>query len=135
MAADPPLPRPEPGTVSLLLTDAHVRLVLAGELDLLIKAELLKAVQEAARYDRPVEVDARHVTFMDSSAIATLSRLVQLTGHRPIFISPPEVVRFLLQVTRIGDLVDIVDHDSELATETPGAGISVEAASPGRASA
>jgi anti-sigma B factor antagonist len=104
-------PQPEPGSVALIVSDTRVRLVLAGELDLLTKADLLEAVREAARHDRLVEVDARHVTFMDSAAIAALSRLIQLTDHRPVFIDPPELVRFLLHVTRIGELVDVVDHD------------------------
>ncbi|MCK6210110.1 STAS domain-containing protein [Georgenia sp. EYE_87] len=129
MADYSPLPEHELGTVALILTKTHVRLALAGELDLATKAELLEAVREAARHDRPVEVDARHVTFMDSSAIAALSRLVQLTDHRPIFISPPDVVRFLLDVTRIGELVDIVDHDGASLATTAGEPTSVSTAS------
>lgn len=130
-------PQPEPGTVALLVSPTRVRLVLAGEFDLLTKSDLLRAVQEAARHDRPVEVDARHVTFMDSSAIAALSRLIQLTDHRPVLIDPPEVVRFLLEVTRSGELVDVVDHDGDLTAATtdepvlPASIISVNAPSTG----
>ncbi|WP_448072435.1 STAS domain-containing protein [Georgenia yuyongxinii] len=118
MAAHSPLPQPEPGSVALIVTKTRVRLVLAGELDLATKAELLRAVREAVRYDQPVEVDTRHVTFMDSSAIAALSRLIQQTDERPVFISPPDVVRFLLDVTQIGELVDVVEHDGELPAAT-----------------
>jgi len=89
----------------------RVRLILSGELDMLMKVELLDAVHEAVLHDVPVEVDVRDVTFMDSSVLAALSRLIQATRHRPTFISPPPVVRFLLDVTRIGDLVDIVGPD------------------------
>ncbi|GAA4426143.1 hypothetical protein GCM10023169_24630 [Georgenia halophila] len=118
MSTYPTLPQPGPGNVALVVSATHVRLVLGGELDLLTKPELHDAVQEAVQHDRPVEVDARHVTFMDSSVIATLSRLVQATHHRPTFISPPQVVRFLLDVTRIGELVDIVDHDGDVHSTT-----------------
>ena len=114
MAAHSPLPQPERGTVALIVSENRARLVLAGDLDLATKAELLEAVREAVRYDRQAEVDVRHVTLMDSSAIAALSRLVQQSGHRPIVISPPDVVRFLLNVTLIGELVDIVDRDEDL---------------------
>ncbi|MFD1507518.1 STAS domain-containing protein [Georgenia yuyongxinii] len=118
MAAHSPLPEPEPGTVALFALEDRVRLVLSGELDLATKADLLRAVREAVRYDQPVEVDTRHVTFMDSSAITTLSRLTQHTDQRPIFISPSDVVRFLLDVTMIGELVDVVDHDGALPAAT-----------------
>ena len=118
MADHSPLPQPEPGSVAVVLAEARVRLVLAGELDLAFKAELLEAVREAVRHDRPVEVDTRHVTFMDSSALAALSGLIHRTGHRPIFISPPDMVRFLLQVTRIGELVDVIDDDAVLTSRT-----------------
>lgn len=109
------------------MSATRVRLVLAGELDLLRKAELLDAVREAALSDLPVEVDARRVTFMDSSVIATLSRLIRATDHRPTFISPPQMVRFLLEVTQIGELVDIVDADDDLlepAGDRPSSGSS-----------
>ncbi|WP_127126337.1 STAS domain-containing protein [Georgenia sp. SYP-B2076] len=120
MAASSAPPQPEPGTVALLVLKDRVRLVLAGEHDLATKAELHEAVREAVRYGRPVEVDTRHVTFMDSSAIATLSRLIQHTNDRPIFISPPDVVRFLLDVTQIAELVELIDHDGDLPATTTG---------------
>jgi anti-anti-sigma factor len=129
MAVDSQLPAPEPGSVALIVSADRVRLVLAGELDLSTKAELVEAVQEAARYDQPVEVDTRDVTFMDSSALAALARLIQLTDHRPVFIDPPEPVSFLLHVTRIGELVDVVDHDGE-PTPTAAAEPSSSAAAP-----
>lgn len=118
MAASSPLPQSKLGTVALVVSAHRARLVLAGELDLAIKAELLAAVRQAVRYDRQVEVDVRGVTFMDSSAIAALSRLIQHTDHRPIVISPPDAVRFLLRVTLIGELVDVVDSDEDLAATT-----------------
>lgn len=117
MSAHPAVPEPQPGSVVLVVSPSRVRLVLGGELDLLIKPELLDAVREAVLHDLPVEVDARHVTFMDSSVIATLSRLIQATRHRPAFIDPAPVVRFLLEVTGIGGLVDIVDQEGAAPTQ------------------
>ncbi|HLT82894.1 MAG TPA: STAS domain-containing protein [Phototrophicaceae bacterium] len=102
-------PEPRPGTVALVTSPSCVRLVLGGELDLLSKTELLDAVREALMHDAPVEVDTRAVTFMDSTVIATLSRLVNASRHRLTFVEPAPVVRFLLEVTGIGGIVDIVD--------------------------
>ncbi|PYF95944.1 anti-anti-sigma factor [Georgenia satyanarayanai] len=113
MAAHSQLPQPAAGTVTLHVSPDRVRLILRGELDMLMKTELLDAVHEVVLHDVPVEVDVRDVTFMDSSVLAALSRLIQVSKERPVFISPPPVVRFLLDVTRIGELVDIVGTDGE----------------------
>ncbi len=53
----------------------------------------------------------RHVTFMDSSVIAVLARLAYRLPDRLRVIEPPDVVRFLLEVTKIGEIVDIIDAD------------------------
>ncbi|WP_251840505.1 STAS domain-containing protein [Oceanitalea stevensii] len=111
MATHSHTPGPAAGTVAFHATPDRARLILRGELDMVMKAELLDAVHEAVLHDVPVEVDVRDVTFMDSSVLAALSRLIQASTHRPTFISPPPVVRFLLDVTRIGELVDIVGPD------------------------
>ena len=111
MATHSELPGPAAGSVTLHASPDRARLILRGELDMLMKTELLDAVHEAVLHDVPVEVDVRDVTFMDSSVLAALSRLIQASSHRPTFISPPPVVRFLLDVTRIGELVDIVGPD------------------------
>lgn len=123
MSAQSQQPGPAAGTVTLHASPARARLILRGELDMLMKSELLDAVHEAVLHDVPVEVDVRDVTFMDSSVLAALSRLIQASTHRPTFISPPPVVRFLLDVTRIGELVDIVgpeDATLEPATSEHG---------------
>ncbi|WP_454086183.1 STAS domain-containing protein [Georgenia sp. Marseille-Q6866] len=113
MASHPHDSQPATGSVTLIASPDRVRLILSGELDMLMKPELLDAVHEAVLHDVPVEVDVRDVTFMDSSVLAALSRLIQGSSQRPTFISPPPVVRFLLDVTRIGELIDIVGTDGE----------------------
>ncbi|WP_154796060.1 STAS domain-containing protein [Occultella kanbiaonis] len=94
-----------------LLESGCTRLVLSGEIDLTLNAELTEAVADAEAAGLPVQVDARHVTFMDSSGIALLARLASRTPGRLTLIKPPDVVRFLLEVTRIGEMVDVVDTD------------------------
>ena len=98
-----------PGSVHTLLEADRTRLVLSGEIDVAVTEELTEAVTEAESAGFPVDVDARHVTFMDSSGIALLARLATRTPGRLTLIQPPDVVRFLLDVTRIGDLVDVVN--------------------------
>ncbi|HIZ34514.1 MAG TPA: STAS domain-containing protein [Candidatus Ruania gallistercoris] len=102
------------GSVHTLLDPDRTRLVLSGEIDVALTDELTDAVTDAEAAGLPVQVDARHVTFMDSSGIALLARLANRTPGRLSLIKPPDVVRFLLDVTRIGDLVDVVEGDQDV---------------------
>src|SRR5690606_20113400 len=52
-------PGPAAGTVAFHATPDRARLILRGELDMVMKAELLDAVHEAVLHDVPVEVDVR----------------------------------------------------------------------------
>lgn len=101
----------DPGSAYLMAAPGRVRLVLSGEIDVALTAELTEAIGEAERSGHPVEVDARHVTFMDSSGVALLARLAHRCPGRLTVIKPPDVVRFLLEITRLGDLVTIVEDD------------------------
>ena len=99
------------GAATLRTAPTGVRLVLVGETDASMSRDLARLVRDAVDSDLPVEVDTRGVTFMDSSVVAELARLAHMLNIRPLFVQPPELVRFLLSVTRVDDLVDILDHD------------------------
>lgn len=99
------------GTASVMVAQGRTRLVLSGEIDVALSSELTEAVAEAEASRNPVEIDARHVTFMDSSGVALLARLAHRTPGPLTMIKPPDVVRFLLDITRLGDVVAIVDED------------------------
>ena len=100
----------EPGSVHVILDSTTTRIVLSGEVDADLGPDLAEAGTEAERAGLPIEVDAHHVTFMDSSGVAFLARLSVRSGHRVRLLRVPPTVRFLLEVTRIGDLLD-VDED------------------------
>ncbi|TRW46537.1 STAS domain-containing protein [Georgenia yuyongxinii] len=102
-----------------MVSTARTRLVLSGEIDVALASELTEAVSDAERAGLPVEIDARHVTFMDSSGVSMLARLAHRTPGRLTMIEPPDVVRFLLEVTRIGEVVDVLDADPGFPEETP----------------
>ncbi len=119
-ATRPPAPRAaEPGAVHVLLGGNTTRVVLSGDIDAELAPYLVEAAAEVIEAGQPVEVDTRHVTFMDSTGVAFLARLAAASTQPPVVLSPPEEVRFLLEITRIGDLVEINDReqssDSELA--------------------
>lgn len=98
--------------VVVVTSDARGTLItLTGEIDVSAAPDLADAVSHAEKASRRTSVDASGITFMDSSGIALLARLATRTPGPLRVIDPPEVVRFLLDVTRIGDMVEIVDGD------------------------
>ncbi|MFH5824488.1 STAS domain-containing protein [Georgenia sp. AZ-5] len=100
------------GPARLVVSAGQTRLVLSGELDTSCAAELAAAVNKAVEIGQfPVQVDARRVTFMDSSALSMLAYLAHRTDSRLAMIQPPDLVRSLLEVTSIDEVVDIVEHD------------------------
>lgn len=98
-----------PGLVHVVRTDRRVRIVLSGEIDADLSPELAQAGTEAEHTRLPIEIDARRVTFMDSSGVSFMAGLAQRTEHRIRLIHAPNTVRFLLDVTRIGELLDVVE--------------------------
>lgn len=112
----------EPGTVHVIVGPEHTRIVLAGEVDADLAPELLEAGAEAEKAGLPIEVDVHHVTFMDSSGVAFLARLSTRNTHRVRLLRVPPTVRFLLEVTRIGDLLDVDDDAPPVDPRTSGQG-------------
>lgn len=107
----------EPGTVHVIVGSTTARVLLSGEIDADLVADLQQATQDVEEAGLPVEIDAHHVTFMDSTGVAFLARLTAISEHRVRVLRAPPTVRFLLEVTSIGDLLDIVDE----APAEPGA--------------
>ncbi|MDD9208058.1 STAS domain-containing protein [Georgenia sp. 10Sc9-8] len=116
-----------PGAAFLLVSPVSSRLVLSGEVDVSLTQELTEATGEAQRRGLPVEIDVRNVTFMDSSAMAMLARLAYQVPERLTFIQPPDVVRFLLDVTALHELVDVVEEDPGFAEHLPTQGAEASA--------
>ena len=110
----------EPGAVHVIVGTDRTRIVLSGEVDADLGPELQEATAEAEHVGLPIEVDAHHVTFMDSSGVAFLARLSIRSQHRVRLLRVPPTVRFLLEVTRIGELLDVVEEDDESAFQPVG---------------
>lgn len=99
----------EPGSVHVIRAEDRTRIVLSGEVDADLGADLAQAGDDAEAAGLPIDIDAHHVTFMDSSGVAFLARLAQRTEHRIRLINVPPTVQFLLEITRIGELLDVVE--------------------------
>jgi anti-anti-sigma factor len=104
------VPLTDPGSVHVIVGAVRTRIVLAGEIDADLAADLHQAAADAESAGLPIEVDTQHVTFMDSSGVAFLARLSTRSAEPVRLIRVPPTVRFLLDVTRIGELLDVVDE-------------------------
>ncbi len=100
----------EPGAVHVILGADSTRIVLSGEVDADLGPDLQQASADAEQAGLPIEVDTHHVTFMDSSGVAFLARLAIRSQHRIRLLRVPPTVQFLLEVTRIGELLDVEDE-------------------------
>ena len=109
----------DPASVHVIVGATRARVVLSGEIDAEIGSELGEAIADAEQSGLPVEIDAHHVTFMDSSGVAFLARLASRSPHKVRVLRAPPTVRFLLEVTRIGELLDVVDGDPGFDPASP----------------
>lgn len=112
----------EPASVHVIVMGDRTRIVVSGEIDADLAGDLQEATSDAEATGLPIEVDAQHVTFMDSSGIAFLARLASRSAEKVRVLHAPEPVRFLLEVTRIGELLELVDGDEPRASAPEPAG-------------
>ncbi|WP_380163640.1 STAS domain-containing protein [Jannaschia sp. R86511] len=98
----------DPGSVHVLFEPETTKVVLTGEIDAELGPDLLEAADDALSTARPIEVDSHLVTFMDSTGVAFLARLASRASRRVVLLDPPDVVRFLIETTRISSLLDVV---------------------------
>ncbi|MCK6210725.1 STAS domain-containing protein [Georgenia sp. EYE_87] len=108
------------GQVTVRTSATRTRLVLSGEVDMSLADELSAAVDEVLALRLPVDVDAREVTFLDSSGLSKLVQLAASSATRPRLIEPPDFVTFLLEVTRLDEVMDIVATDPGFPDGEPG---------------
>jgi anti-sigma B factor antagonist len=94
--------------VHVIVENGRTRIVLSGEIDADLAADLADATADAEAAALPIDIDAQHVTFMDSSGIAFLARVATRVQQPVRVLRAPESVRFLLQVTRIHELLEVV---------------------------
>jgi len=99
----------QPGSVQVLEDEGTTVVVLGGEIDSDLGADLAQAAAEVAATGSPVRVDTRAVTFMDSAGPAVLARLWgDAPGTVEVAVASP-TVKFLLEMTGMVDAIELVD--------------------------
>jgi len=107
------------GSVTVRTSSTRSRLVLSGEVDMSLAEEISAAVDNVLALGLPVDVDVRDVTFLDSSGLSKLVRLATSSATRPRLIEPPDFVLFLLEVTRMDEVLDVVEKDPGFPDDDP----------------
>ena len=64
------------------------------------------------RHTGPIEIDTLAVSFVDSTVIAVFAALAHRQPGRLRFINPSESVRFLLDLTQLAQIIEVIDDAS-----------------------
>ena len=100
--------------------EAAVRLILAGEIGVGLDGELAAVATEVATVSAPVEIDARHVTFLDRCGVEFLANLANRLPSKPKLFPVTPTIEFLLEVTRTKELFELSDRQPEPAAAIGG---------------
>ena len=96
----------------------HVKL--SGDLDLSTAKRAEQAIEEAERSGRPVVIDLRGLSFMDSTGlrvIVSADKRAKRAGKRAVIVQGPSAVRRVFEITRLDERLDIVDTPEEIGGE------------------
>ena len=99
------------GEVSVLFEPRRTVVVLSGEVDHAMEPELRQAAKAAIDAGTTVQVDTRHVRFIDSIGLALIARLAASLPGRVSVLHPPPHLQLLLEVAQLQRVVRIVASD------------------------
>lgn len=109
---------PVAGDVSVTMRGETTVILLSGEIDVAIRAELIAAARFATAVGGPVRVDVADLTFMDSAGIAFLAQLLR-AGLRPQVVGADRRTIELLELSGIRRALE-PDERPPLATHLIG---------------
>jgi len=108
-----------PGSVEVRAEADRSRIVLRGEVDASMNAQVAGAFMEVAQRGLPADVDTRGTTFVDSTLIAAIAHLAHKLPAGVTVVDPTDQVRFLLQISEVEQLVTILDAKIAVAEDVP----------------
>jgi len=97
------------GENAVVFDSEETLILLVGEVDLAVADDLDIAGKDATRRGLPIRVDLSRVTFMDSTGVTLLARLVRSEAEhrrRIAVTDPPLAIQELLAITGLACLVD-----------------------------
>lgn len=108
-----------PGSVEVRAEADRSRIVLRGEVDASMNAQVAGAFMEVAQRGLPADIDTRGTTFVDSTLIAAIAHLARKLPAGVTVVDPTDQVRFLLQISEVEQLVTILDAKIAVAEDVP----------------
>jgi len=109
--ASEPVDATSPSGIDIISTDRETRLILRGEIDLVVRDVLWDAVDNAVVTNQRLVFDLTDVTFLDSTGLAALARARQ-RGAAVCVVNPCQAVRRTLEVSGLDTYIQIVDGDN-----------------------
>jgi len=95
------------GSAHLITMPNCVRIVLSGDIDAELATELTEITAEAVALQLPVEIDAHHITYLDSTGVAFLTDLAGQLAAPPKLLHVPPTLAFLLEATHTRELFSV----------------------------
>ncbi|TDE92759.1 anti-sigma factor antagonist [Occultella glacieicola] len=99
------------GSVEVHEAGPTIRLRLRGEVDITMNRRLADVAEEIGATSKPVELHVGEVTFMDSAVLAIVARLAYRLPTPLRIVDPPGFVLFLLEVSQLVEVVEIVETE------------------------
>jgi anti-anti-sigma regulatory factor len=93
-----------PGNANLITMSDCAGIVLTGEVNSDLTADLAEVLEEALALGVPIEVDPHHVTYFGATGIAFLRELAERLPAKPALVYVPPTLAFLLDATNTRQL-------------------------------
>jgi anti-anti-sigma factor len=97
-------------SIEVVVLEFETRVTLRGEIDLTVREEISRVLEDAATGGRRVVLDMSGVSFLDSTGIGAFARAAA-SGSEVLVVNPQPAVRRALEVSGIDHVVRIVDDD------------------------
>ncbi|NYD20512.1 STAS domain-containing protein [Kineococcus aurantiacus] len=113
--------RDEQAPVQVQVDAGRITVRLHGDVDTAVEHELRAAIEDAVDLagttgtaETAVVVDVHQVPFMDSTGVAFLARLaLRLAPRRVVVAGAGRQVRFVLDLTQVDQVVDLLDDPED----------------------
>jgi anti-sigma B factor antagonist len=98
------------GSVEVRLEPDLSIIGLVGDIDLAMRDDLDAACRQVLDRDVPVRIDAKALTFIDSSGLGFLTRIIKASkgGKRPELTGASPVILDTIRIVGLADLVELV---------------------------
>ena len=95
------------GSVVVARENGRTVILLAGEVDAGLAAELHRAADTAVALGLPVLVHCGSLQFIDSTGLSFLARLTTAATTPPVVYEPPQMLTLMLRTTGMLPLFDV----------------------------